>query len=53
LKDVKDIRLRIDILHGQSRILAEILSKALSQNNNLAVKDYSTRLVSVRAKIKN
>jgi hypothetical protein len=51
LRNEKDIRLRIDMLQGQSKTIAEILVKALSESNTICINEYSARLVNIRDRI--
>jgi hypothetical protein len=51
LRNEKDIRLRIDMLQGQSKIIAKMLAKALSQRNTISIDEYSARLVNIRDRI--
>ena len=40
----KDIRLRIDLLEGQSSSIAKILTKAIREHNEVAFAEYAERL---------
>jgi hypothetical protein len=51
LRNEKDIRLRIDMLQGQSKTIAEMLVKALSERNTISINEYSARLVNIRDRI--
>jgi len=51
LRNEKDIRLRIDMLQGKSKTIAQILAKALSQRNTISIDEYSARLVNIRDRI--
>jgi hypothetical protein len=51
LRNEKDIRLRIDMLQGQSKTIAEMLVKALSESNTISINEYSARLVNIRDRI--
>jgi hypothetical protein len=51
LRNEKDIRLRIDMLQGQSKTIAEMLVKALSESNTVSINEYSARLVNIRDRI--
>lgn len=47
----KDIRLRIDLLEGQSSSIAKMLAKAIRDHNEAAFKEYAGRLVANRGRI--
>ena len=47
----KDIRLRIDLLEGQSSLIAKMLTRAMSEHNEVAFAEYSKRLAINRGKI--
>ncbi|HZB80022.1 MAG TPA: hypothetical protein VE264_01970 [Nitrososphaera sp.] len=47
----KDIRLRIDLLEGQSSLIAKMLTRAMSEHNEVAFSEYSKRLAINRGKI--
>ncbi|HZC88033.1 MAG TPA: hypothetical protein VE199_00315 [Nitrososphaera sp.] len=47
----KDIRLRIDLLEGQSSSIAKILTKAIREHNEEAFAEYAERLSSNRGRI--
>jgi uncharacterized coiled-coil DUF342 family protein len=51
LRNEKDIRLRIDMLQGQSKTIAEMLVKALSERNTISINEYSARVVNIRDRI--
>jgi hypothetical protein len=51
LRNEKDIKLRIDMLQGQSKTIAEMLVKALSERNTISINEYSARLVNIRDRI--
>jgi hypothetical protein len=50
LRDEKEIRLRIDLLEGQSSAIAKMLQKAIRSQNEKASSEYSERLALNRAK---
>ncbi len=47
----KDIRLRIDLLEGQSSLIAKMLTRAISEHNEAVFAEYSKRLAINRGKI--
>ncbi|HEV3432907.1 MAG TPA: hypothetical protein VG098_02835 [Nitrososphaera sp.] len=47
----KDIRLRIDLLEGQSSLIAKMLTRAISEHNEVVFAEYSKRLAINRGKI--
>ena len=47
----KDIRLRIDLLEGQSGSIAKMLAKAMQEHNEEAVRQYSEKLAHSKAKV--
>lgn len=47
----KDIRLRIDLLEGQSSSIAKMLAKAIRDHNEAAFKEYAERLAANRGRI--
>ncbi|AFU58025.1 MAG: hypothetical protein QXX64_03565 [Nitrososphaera sp.] len=47
----KDIRLRIDLLEGQSSSIAKMLAKAIRDHNEAAFKEYSERLAANRSRV--
>ena len=47
----KDIRLRIDLLEGQSSALAKMLAKALQEKNEEAVRQYSEKLAQSKGRV--
>lgn len=47
----KDIRLRIDLLEGQSSSIAKMLTKAIRDHNESAFKEYAERLAANRGKV--
>lgn len=47
----KDIRLRIDLLEGQSSFIAKLLTRALSEHNEVVIAEYSKRLAVNRGRI--
>jgi hypothetical protein len=50
LRDEKEIRLRIDLLEGQSGAIAKMLQKAIRNQNEKASSEYSERLALNSAK---
>ncbi len=51
LRAEKDIRLRIDLLEGQSSSIAKMLAKALRDHNEAAFKEYAERLAANRGRV--
>jgi hypothetical protein len=51
LRAEKDIRLRIDLLEGQSSSIAKMLAKAIRDRNEAAFKEYAQRLASNRGRV--
>jgi hypothetical protein len=51
LRDEEDLRLRIDLLEGQSRSIAKMLTKAIRDHNEVAFKEYAGRLAANRGRI--
>jgi hypothetical protein len=51
LRKENDIWLRIDMLQGQSKTIAEMLVKALSERNTISINEYSARLANIRDRI--
>jgi hypothetical protein len=51
LRTEKEIRLRIDLLEGQSSSIAKILAKAIRDNNEKAFKEYAERLAANRGRV--
>jgi hypothetical protein len=51
LRAEKDVRLRIDLLEGQSSSIARMLAKAIRDHNEGAFKEYSGRLAENRGRI--
>ena len=51
MRGEKDIRLRIDLLEGQSSFIAKLLSRALSEHNEVVIAEYSKRLAVNRGRI--
>jgi hypothetical protein len=51
LRVEKDIRLRIDLLQGQSNSIVQMLAKAIWEHNEAAVSEYSSRLAANRGKV--
>ncbi len=47
----KDIRLRIDLLEGQSSSIAKMLTRAISEHNEVVFAEYSKRLAVSRGRI--
>ena len=47
----KDIRLRIDLLEGQSSFIAKMLTRAISDHNEVLFTEYSKRLAVNRGRI--
>ncbi|HJS67958.1 MAG TPA: hypothetical protein VJ730_00930 [Nitrososphaera sp.] len=47
----KDIRLRIDLLEGQSSSIAKMLAKAIHDRNEAAFKEYAERLAANRGRV--
>lgn len=51
MRSEKDIRLRIDLLEGQSNTIAKLLAKAMQERNEEAVKQYSGKLVQTKGRV--
>jgi hypothetical protein len=51
LRAEKDILLRIDLLEGQSSLIARMLTRAISEHNEVVFAEYSKRLAINRGKI--
>lgn len=51
MRSEKDIRLRIDLLEGQSNSIARMLAKAMQDRNEEAIKQYSEKLAQSKAKV--
>jgi hypothetical protein len=51
LRAEKDIRLRIDLLEGQSSFIAKMLSRAISEHNEVVFTEYAKRLAVSRGRI--
>jgi hypothetical protein len=51
LRAEKDIRLRIDLLEGQSSSIAKMLAKAIRDRNESAFKEYAERLAANRGRV--
>jgi hypothetical protein len=51
LRAEKDIRLRIDLLEGQSSSIAQMLAKAIWEHNEAAFAEYSKRLAANRGRV--
>ena len=47
----KDIRLRIDLLEGQSSLIAKMLTRAISEHNEVVFAEYAKRLAVSRGRI--
>jgi hypothetical protein len=47
----KDIRLRIDLLEGQSSVIAKMLARAISEHNEIVIGEYTKRLAVNRGRI--
>jgi hypothetical protein len=47
----KDIRLRIDLLDGQSSLIAKMLTRAISEHNEVVFAEYAKRLAVNRGRI--
>ena len=47
----KDIRLRIDLLEGQSSLIAKMLTRAISEHNEVVFAEYGKRLAVNRGRI--
>jgi hypothetical protein len=51
LRAEKDIRLRIDLLEGQSSLIAKMLTRAVSEHNDVVFAEYANRLAVSRGRI--
>jgi hypothetical protein len=51
LRAEKDIRLRIDLLEGQSSSIAQMLAKAIWEHNEAAFAEYAKRLAANRGRV--
>jgi phosphoribosyl-AMP cyclohydrolase len=51
LRAEKDIRLRIDLLEGQSSFIANMLTRAISEHNEVVFSEYAKRLAVSRGRI--
>ena len=51
MRSEKDIRLRIDLLEGQSGSIAKMLAKAMREHNEEAVKQYAEKLAQGKGKV--
>jgi hypothetical protein len=51
LRAEKDIRLRIDLLEGQSNFIARMLTTAISEHNEVVFTEYAKRLAVSRGRI--
>jgi hypothetical protein len=51
LRAEKDIRLRIDLLEGQSSSIAQMLAKAIQQHDETVFGEYAQRLAANRSRI--
>ncbi len=51
MRDEKDILLRIDLLEAQSSFIAKMLTRAISERDDIVFADYSRRLAVFRGRI--
>jgi hypothetical protein len=51
LRTEKDIRLRIDLLEGQSSSIAQMLAKAIRQHDETAFGEYAQHLATNRSRV--
>src|SRR5215204_953078 len=51
LRAEKDIQLRIDLLEGQSSFIAKMLTRAISEQNEVVFAEYAKRLAVSRGRI--
>jgi len=51
LRAEKEIRLRIDLLEGQSSFIANMLTRAISEHNEVVFAEYAKRLAVSRGRI--
>jgi hypothetical protein len=51
LRAEKEIRLRIDLLEGQSSFIAKMLTSAISEHNEVVFAEYAKRLAVSRGRI--
>ncbi|WP_337862332.1 hypothetical protein [Nitrososphaera sp.] len=51
MRSEKDIRLRIDLLEGQSSSIARMLARAMQEGNEQAIRQYSDRLALGKGKV--
>ncbi len=51
MRSEKDIRLRIDLLEGQSGSIAKMLARAMQEHNEEAVKQYSEKLAQGKGRV--
>jgi hypothetical protein len=51
LRAEKDIRLRIDLLEGQSSSIAQMLAKAIQQHDETVFGEYAQRLTANRSRV--
>ena len=51
LRSEKDIRLRIDLLEGQASFIAKMLTRAISEHNEVVFAEYAKRLAVSRGRI--
>ncbi len=51
MRDEKDILLRIDLLEGQSSSIAKMLTRAISEHNEVMFAEYAKRLAVSRGRI--
>ena len=47
----KDIKLRIELLEGQSSVIAKMLARAISEHNEIVIGEYAKRLADNRGRI--
>lgn len=51
MRSEKEIRLRIDLLEGQSGSIARMLAKAMQEHNEDAIKQYSEKLAQSKGRV--
>ena len=51
MRSEKDVRLRIDLLEGQSNSIAKMLTKAMQEHNEEAVRQYSEKLAQGKGRV--
>ena len=51
MRDKKDILLRIDLLEGQSSFIVKMLTRAISEHNEVVFAEYAKRLAVSRGRI--